>query len=58
MVEFLEPFLSKIVDDICPTAFCLSDDHCIGVLYRLLWQDSRMNSTENDFGPPLSKHIG
>jgi hypothetical protein len=33
MVEFLELFLSKIVDDIRPTAFCLSDDNGIGVPY-------------------------
>ncbi len=49
MVEFLELFLSKIVDDICPTPFRLSDDNYIGVLDGFLRQDSRMNSTENDF---------
>jgi len=40
MVEFLEPSLFKIIDDTCPTAFCLSDDNGIGVLYGFLWQDS------------------
>jgi hypothetical protein len=37
MVEFLEFSLSKIVDDIRPTAFCLSDDNGIGVLDGFLW---------------------
>jgi len=32
MVEFLELSLFKIIDDIRPTAFCLSDDNGIGVL--------------------------
>jgi hypothetical protein len=36
MVKFLEVALSKIVDDICPTALCLSDDNCIGVLCGFL----------------------
>jgi hypothetical protein len=37
MVEFLKLSLSKIVDHICPTAFCLSDDNCVGVLDGFLW---------------------
>jgi hypothetical protein len=36
MVKFPEVALPKIVDDVCPAAFCLSDDHCIGVLYGFL----------------------
>jgi hypothetical protein len=37
MVEFLELPLSKIVDGIRPTGFCLSDDNRIGVPDGFLW---------------------
>jgi hypothetical protein len=33
MVESPEFILSEIGDDVCPAAFCLSDDHGIGVPY-------------------------
>ena len=53
MVEFLGLFLSKIVDDIRPTAFCLSDDNGVGMPDGFLWQDRRVNSAKNDLGTSL-----
>jgi len=58
MVEFWSlPFLkTSMTPPQQPSAS--PNDHCIGVLYGFLWQDSRMNSTENDYRTFLSIPIG